>query len=83
MPPLYLVGIAIALIAVLLMVCGLPDSWFLALLSLAVLLGAGDQVYREHRSAGAALVLLAFVLAAGASRCAREERRRADTAADR
>ncbi|MFK0172656.1 hypothetical protein ACIQU5_28055 [Streptomyces sp. NPDC090306] len=75
MPPLYVAGIVIALLAVVLMVFGLPDSFFFALLSLAVLLGAGDQVYREHRSAACGLVVGAFVLAAFAARAAREEHR--------
>ena len=53
-----LVGIAIGVLAALLMCFGLPDSWFFSLLTLACLCGAMGEAYQEN-SRGAIFFLIA------------------------
>ncbi|MER5909545.1 hypothetical protein ABT124_03315 [Streptomyces sp. NPDC001982] len=77
--PLIIAAITVALIAVVAMIFGLPDSWFCGLLALACALIALDTAYREVRLwalvslAAAAVLTGAGVHAAYANGRARRE----------
>ncbi|WND34001.1 hypothetical protein RI578_06695 [Streptomyces sp. BB1-1-1] len=75
MSPLNLVGIAIGLLAVLLLCFGLPDSWFFGLLCLACLSGSMGEAYRENKLGAVLFLAVAAVFAASSLRFALRDAR--------
>ncbi|MGW6910284.1 hypothetical protein [Streptomyces sp. NPDC054940] len=66
MSQLSLAAMAIALIAVIAMLFGLPDPWFFGLLSFACLMASADAAYREVKLWGALLLATAAACAVAA-----------------
>jgi hypothetical protein len=56
-----LIALAVAVLAVLVLLLGAPDSWFFALLAMACLLQGVHEAYQEHNATTlACLVVAAF-----------------------
>ncbi|MGW6292442.1 hypothetical protein [Streptomyces sp. NPDC055058] len=63
MTALNLAAIIIGLLAVLLLLCGLPGHWYYGLLALACLVGSMAQAYKEHRPTAIGLLAVAALMA--------------------
>lgn len=66
MSQLSLIAILIGLVAVIAMLCGLPDPWYFSLLSFAALMASADAAYREVKLWAALLLATAGACAAAA-----------------
>ncbi|GAB2714702.1 hypothetical protein [Streptomyces bullii] len=70
MSPLSWAALTVGIVAVLALGINLPDPWFLALLSLACMLGAADAAYRELTVWAVVFLTSGLLLAVGALRTA-------------
>lgn len=76
MSPLNLVGMAVAVLAVVLLCVGLADSWFFGLLCLACLSGSMGEAYRDNKLGAVLFLAVAAVFAASSLRFAYRDARR-------
>jgi xanthine/uracil/vitamin C permease (AzgA family) len=71
MSPLNLAGIALALLAVLLLLCfDLTDGWFFGLLCLACLSGSMGEAYRDNKPGAIVWLAVAGLFAVASLRAA-------------
>ncbi|MEU7403837.1 hypothetical protein [Streptomyces sp. NPDC044948] len=80
MSPLNLAGIAIGVLAVIVLCFGASDGWFFGLLCLASMAGSMGEAYRENKPGAIAFLIVAALFALLSVRAAYlDSRHRGDT----